>query len=197
MATGPWDHSTEEKMPFWSLFTRALIEWNNAETAVRGLLATSQGSASIGGWVVVYELSSWPMIHALRTLAHDVHEGDESRLIAHAADFFEVLVEHRNYYVHGIGGVITDPGTGVVTGSLGSTRARGRIAFDADDLTAEMLHTFMRHSYKLNEYCNAVRGYIAMKADDPPDLPSLPPRLVKTRKTLAEVRRESASPSSA
>ncbi len=176
---------------FLAAFGRMIITWNLAESALRRLLTGLCGAKSIADTlkakIVTAELSSVGLSQALQTFADIILPPNHAEAINHAVKYYELIRAYRNYYAHGIAGII--PFTEGPRGFIRITTAKGTLTENKDFVSLDDLKLMIGHAYRLNFYVEAISNHLF---DDKglfslPDKPPLPDNLQKTRLHLKEL----------
>jgi hypothetical protein len=160
---------------------RAVIAWNMAENAVRGLLASlaaGRPHESIAARILTSDVGADGIVNGLKTFAQLTLIADAADAVVHVAGCYERLNSYRNYYISGISEVqslIDQPAAlGVITSHI----AKGKLREHRELIGADKLDTFRQQSAELAAYSKQVRKHLglhpATTRGDRPDLPKKP-----------------------
>ena len=162
---------------------RAVIAWNMAENAVRGLLASlaaGRPHEAIAARILTSDLGAEGIVTGLKTFAQLSLVADAADAVVHVAGCYERLYDYRTYYIGGISEVqslIDQPAPlGVITSPI----AKGKLSEHRELIGADKLDTFRLQSAQLAAYSKQVRKHLGLHpATTRGDRPSLPKKPAK------------------
>ncbi len=207
MAVEPLSKLPRGAQNYYAILGRIVIEWNHAESQLRGMLSRMAGpegtTAAMRAQILTSELGAVGLEHALRT--HIAHLTDRkfAKSATHAVDFYARLRPYRNYYVHGILTLIAFKDTGYV-GFIHYLEAKGKFVERREMVLAKTLETLFGHATKFRVFAQGLVAYqVAQRIaalGGPTDIgklprrPPLPPQLQKpARHLVAPPRRRKSS----
>jgi hypothetical protein len=178
---------------FYQAMGRAVIAWNNADTAMRILLNEMCGDSTASHLmrtaVLTSELGSVSLTNALRSLSDAIFPPNASAAVAHAVDYFERGLAFRNYYVHGIHKA--EERTGKTGGVVGTISAKTKLKAHQDFIPVEALEALAAHASAIENYADALKMWFRSPLDTAgstlPRKPPLPDKLEKPHQHLREL----------
>lgn len=172
---------------FCTMFTRAIIAWNNAEDSVRNILE-GLSNASLGSTIAIRQLGNTSLQDAILVVAQmlDSLGNNESKAQAdhlrHLVQGFDILRVYRNFYVHNIRAMgKSDGADGEFAGMLHTIEVQGKYSWVQQDLTIRELRNFTQSLMELSQYASDIRDNIRPK--------NALMRLVRTPKPLSSLQK--------
>lgn len=151
---------------FCTMFTRAIMEWNNAEDALRYILeGLSEGS--LGATIAIRQLGNAALPEAILVVASFLESVETEKAkeqadhLRHLVEGFNILRAYRNFYVHNLRAM----GRGIepdseFTGTLHAIEVKARYSWVQQDLTMSDLRQFTQQVMDLSQYASEVRETI-------------------------------------
>jgi hypothetical protein len=157
----------QDERDYLPVFGRLIVEWNLAESNLRGLLTNLVGDprsvdAHLRATIMVAELGGVGIENALRSFADTTNRGELGDALKHVADHYSRLRVRRNYYVHGILTVIAGSDKGAV-GTIHYLEAKGKVVERRETVPSKALEDVIRQTITFKEY---VRGIINWMVQD-------------------------------
>lgn len=175
---------------FLAAFGHMIITWNIAESALRRLLAGLCGAKSVAdilkAKIVTVELGPIGLADALKTFADIILPPSPAEAVNHAVKYYDRIRAYRNYYVHGITGII--PVSDGPHGFILITTAKGTLTENKDIVSLNDIKTLTGHANQLHWYVEAIISHLFSEEAlfSLPHKPPLPKTLQKTRQHLRE-----------
>jgi hypothetical protein len=188
---------SESERDYLSAFGRFVIEWNLAESNLRGLLmrlaSDNQPTFSLQAGILTAEMGSITLERALRTYASTIKLGKATEAIEHAAQFYQLLRGYRNYYAHGIVSVLPHEESASIVGRVHTFEAKGKFVVRLEFIAKPALEE--AHAIALREYVRDIHLQLIAQALGPmyadgfelPPKPPLPAQLQKSEQRLGEL----------
>jgi hypothetical protein len=175
---------------FLAAFGHMIISWNEAESALRRLLAGLCGAKSVAdilkAKIVTIELGPIGLGNALQTFADIILPPTPAEAVKHAIKYYQRVLAYRNYYVHGITSVI--PASDGPRGLILITTAKGTLTENRDIVSLNHIKSVTGHANQLHSYVEAVISHLLSDEGlcSLPHKPPLPDKIQKTRQHLRE-----------
>ncbi|MCF8708350.1 hypothetical protein [Rhizorhapis sp. SPR117] len=171
-------------------FIEFMLFWNHCELSARQILQLLLGEGETA-MAVAAEIKNQPLCDALRAAGRDKKFSHIRQHIDHFVTGYRVMVDYRNYYVHGIFGVKAGVG-----GLLSLSGKGGRLKYHQDTLTIEKLAEMSSHLHMLMAYGAALQKELGAQGDGIESLvstysgslekPKWPPELKKLPRYIQE-----------
>ena len=190
---------TPAERVFAAALGEAIVEWNCLEGSLRGALVDLMLEKKepvifdiLRIKIMTLELNNVGIEQALKSFAENILTDILSDKIKHAVLFFERLRAYRNYYVHGVTGIMgfTDAPSKYHMGRIDNSTAKGKLVQYRDWVTVEQLYWFVEQCIVARNFVAEIRNHISMPPGHPflenleswplPDSPALPSPLEKT-----------------
>ena len=146
---------------FLTALGHMIITWNEAESALRRLLAGLCGRGSVPALlkaqIVTAELGSVGLSNALRTFADIILPSKPAEAINHAVEYYETVRAYRNYYTHGTDILPVSDGP---RGFIRITTAKGSLTEEKDFVSLDDLKFVSGHAHCLHCYVQAISNHL-------------------------------------
>ncbi len=172
--------------PILAELGRLIFNWNTIERTLTQILNILTGSFP-KNQILTAHMSTTAICDALKTVANELHIGEERNHLLHAVSLFEVLRDYRNYYVHGFNTILFVPGD-VPRACFNTKSAKSKLTIRRLELTAKQIAEVSFQCMDASGYLALVHNYFYY-TDKPeyanlPKLHPLPPRFVKPKEPL-------------
>ncbi|MEP7222851.1 MAG: hypothetical protein ABI673_09325 [Novosphingobium sp.] len=137
-------------------FAFMLIAWNLLEQTAHQLLLARLGGSS-EAWMVVTELGNKAIPNAIRSTSKTLESDVLIEHIDHFLKGYESLLTKRNYWTHGLRGVIPETEDNpICAGMIKTFSAKGTMKYSEDRVTVAQLQQFFSDATAFSSFCEAI-----------------------------------------
>jgi len=146
---------------FGTQFTWALIFWNTAERTVRQIVAELIGGSTAESIAVAMDMGNRSVTAALEAATRQLKDDDIHSHLLHLISGIKILLNHRNYYIHGLSGInwIDDDTKNSIAqlhGFVIVLKGDGRLKSVTQEVSIAEITEFKNNCLNLSQYSRAI-----------------------------------------
>jgi hypothetical protein len=151
-----WDTSQ-----FTHEFTFSVIAWNHLEFTSKSLLSALLGN-SPASWLVTSEMQNVSLANGIASCAIALGDIKLEAKIKHFIAGIEKLRNSRNFWMHGLVGVVPESEqSATCAGSISQIQAKGNVRHNEIKLTVKILGEFIESARLFRQYGQSIINEIA------------------------------------